>query len=101
MPRKGTLVSWLALIAGIGLPAGITALLGVAARGNRCTLLEHKQGVRALVWLNVWTAISFVAFFLGVGVHSAAVVFTLEASFAPLAVTTWAGFRLYRGAETG
>jgi drug/metabolite transporter (DMT)-like permease len=25
------------------------------------------------------------------------VVFTLEASFAPLAVTTWAGFRMYRG----
>ncbi|MDT5277217.1 MAG: hypothetical protein QOG95_4149 [Mycobacterium sp.] len=121
MPRKGPLVAWLALIAGIGLQAVVTALLGlsftaadsllmlalaaavctligaVAARGNRCTLLEHKQGVRALVWLNVWTAISFVAFFLGVGIHSAAVVFTLEASFAPLVVTAWAVVRVHRG----
>jgi drug/metabolite transporter (DMT)-like permease len=47
----------------------------------------------------VWTAISFVAFFLGVGVHSAAVVFTLEASFAPLAVTAWAVIRAHRGDE--
>jgi hypothetical protein len=116
-------VAWLALIAGVSLQAVITALLGlsftaadsllmlalaaaactllgsVAARGSRCTLLEHKQGVRALVWLNVWTAISFVAFFLGVGVRSAAVVFTLEASFAPLAVTAWAVFRVHRGDE--
>jgi drug/metabolite transporter (DMT)-like permease len=114
-------VAWLALIAGISLQAVITALLGLsftaadsllmlalaaaactligaaAARNNRCTMLEHKQGVRALVWLNVWTAISFVAFFLGVGVHSAAVVFTLEASFAPLAVTAWAVFCVHRG----
>jgi drug/metabolite transporter (DMT)-like permease len=120
MSRKETLMAWLALIAGIGLQAVTTALLGfsftaadsllmlalaaaactllgaVVARGDRCALLEHKQGVRALIWLNVWTAISFVAFFLGVAVHSATVVFTLEASFAPLAVTTWAVFRARR-----
>jgi drug/metabolite transporter (DMT)-like permease len=84
----------------LALAATACALLGsVAARGGRCTLLEHKQGVRALIWLNVWTAISFIAFFLGVGVKSAAVVFTLEASFAPLAVTAWTVFRVHRGDE--
>src|ERR1700761_5683386 len=123
MSRKGTLVALVDFFFALSLQAVITALLGlsfsaadsllmlalaaaactligsVAARGNCRTLLEHKQGVRALIWLNVWTAISFVAFFLGVAVHSATVVFTLEASFAPLAVTTWAVFRARRNGD--
>lgn len=114
-------MAWLALIVGIGSQAVITALLGlsltaadsllmlalaaaactllgaVATRRNRCASTGHAPGVRVLVWLNVWTAVSFVAFFLGVAVHSAAVVFTLEASFAPLAVTAWTAFRAHCG----
>jgi drug/metabolite transporter (DMT)-like permease len=116
---------WLALLAGVGLQAIVSALLGLAftaadsllmlalaaaacallgasaIRGNRRSAVGHKPGVRALVWLNLWTAISFVAFFLGVAVHSASVVFTLESSFAPLAVTAWTVFRPDRGDGQG
>jgi hypothetical protein len=114
-------MAWLALLAGIGLQSVVTALLGlsmtptdsllmlalaavactllgaVAAVVNRDATVARKPGVRALVWLNIWTAISFVAFFLGMGIHSAGVVFTLEASFAPLAVVAWNLFRVHRG----
>jgi hypothetical protein len=105
--RADTLVPWLAMVAGVSLQAVITALLGlsltaadslqmlgfaaaactllgtVAARGNR-RISVGRAGVRQLVWLNVWTAVSFMAFFLGVAADSAGVVFALEASFAPL-----------------
>ncbi|OIN81793.1 hypothetical protein K3U93_03285 [Mycobacterium malmoense] len=116
-------MAWLALVAGIGLQAVITALLGLslnaassllllAFAAAACTLFGavtrrgmcrpspgHAPDVRPLVWLNVWTAVSFIAFFLGVAVHSAAVVFTLEASFAPLGVTAWTAFRPNRAGD--
>jgi hypothetical protein len=112
---------WLALLAGIALQAVITALLGlslnaadsllllavaavactllgaVVARGNRTASIGGAPSMRALVLLNLWTAVSFVAFFLGVAIYSAAVVFTLEATFAPLAVTAWSALRAHRG----
>jgi drug/metabolite transporter (DMT)-like permease len=114
-------MAWLALLASVGLQAVITALLGlsltaadsllllalaagasmllgaVPGRRQRGTSVVHAPGARTLLWLNLWTAISFIAFFLGVAVHSAAVVFTLEASFAPLAVTAWSVYRTRRG----
>lgn len=114
-------MAWLAVLAGTGLQSVVTALLGlsmtptdsllmlalaavactllgaVAALVNRDAKAAHKPAVRALVWLNIWTAVSFVAFFLGMGIHSAGVVFTLEASFAPLAVVAWNLFRVHRG----
>lgn len=43
----------------------------------------------ALVRLNVWSAICFGAFFLGIVVHEAPIVFALEVGFAPLAATVW------------
>lgn len=43
----------------------------------------------ALISLNVWTAVSFISFFAGVAVYSAAVVFTLEAACAPLGLLVW------------
>jgi hypothetical protein len=111
----------LALVASIALQAVITALLGLsltpadsllllviaatactllgalAGRGNRTTSVARAPDRRTLVWLNVWTAVSFVAFYLGVAVHSAAVVFTLEASFAPLTVVACSAVRAHRG----
>ncbi|ETW24128.1 hypothetical protein [Mycobacterium gastri] len=121
---------WLALIAGNGLHAVITALLGLsmitpadsllilAIAAAACTLFgglasrvtgrnREASGAgtgvaatRTLGWLNLWTAVTFVAFFLGVAVYGAAVVFTLGASLAPLAVTAWSGLRAGRGAAT-
>jgi drug/metabolite transporter (DMT)-like permease len=114
-------VAWLALVAGIALQAVVTALMGlsltaadsllmlvfaavactllgaVAARRNRRVSVGRIPGLRQLVWLNMWTAVSFVAFFLGVAVDGAAVVFTLEATFAPLGVTAWTAFFVHRG----
>lgn len=116
---------WLALIAGNGLHAVITALLGLSMINPADSLLilaiaaaasavlgalgvrrsassaisdaaPGLAGNRALWWLNVWTAVTFLAFFLGVAVYGAVVVFTLGASIAPLAVTTWAGFQAKR-----
>ncbi len=52
-----------------------------------------------LISLNAWTAVSFISFFLGVAVHSAAVVFVLEASCAPLALIVWTALRA-QGDET-
>jgi hypothetical protein len=117
-------MAWLALIAGNGLQSVVTALLGlsltaadsllllalvaaactllgaVATRRNHSTVsFADTSAVRQLVWLNIWTAVSFVAFFLGVAAHSASVVFTLEASFAPLGVIAWTAFRVHRGGE--
>lgn len=105
---------WLALLAGNGLHAVITALLGLsmitvadsllilAIAAAACTLLGAVAARRDLAvsaagarikctfgWLNLWTAVTFLAFFLGVAVYSAVVVFTLAASFAPLTVTAW------------
>lgn len=114
---------WAALIAGNGLHAVITALLGLsminpadsllilaiaaaactllgalAVRGNAASAAATVGSVtRTLGWLNLWTAVTFIAFFLGVAVYGAVVVFTLGASLAPLAVTAWSGFRASRG----
>jgi drug/metabolite transporter (DMT)-like permease len=110
---------WLALIMGNGLHAVITALLGlsminvadsllilaiaaagstvlgaVAARRNPAT---RMPATRSFAWLNLWTAVTFVSFFLGLAVYSAVVVFTLGASFAPLAVTAWSARQARRG----
>jgi drug/metabolite transporter (DMT)-like permease len=119
--RHGEVMAWLTLVAGIVLQAVITALLGlsltptdsllvlaiaaaacvlsgaVAGRRHRPELLRRPSAMRALVGLNVWTAVMFVAFFLGVAIYGAPVVFTLEASFAPLAVTAWSALRAHRG----
>jgi hypothetical protein len=109
---------WLALLAGNGLHAVITALLGLsmitaadsllilaiaatasmalgalAARRNSAAC---APAVRTLAWLNLWTAVTFVAFFLGLAVYDAVVVLTLGASFAPLAVTAWSGLAAAR-----
>jgi drug/metabolite transporter (DMT)-like permease len=113
---------WLALLTGNGLHAVITALLGlsmitaadsllilaiaaaasgvlgaVAARRYPSAARAGAPTVRALGWLNLWTAVTFVAFFLGVAVYSAVVVFTLGASCAPLAVTAWSAHRARHG----
>jgi drug/metabolite transporter (DMT)-like permease len=112
---------WLALIAGNGLHAVITALLGlsminvadsllilaIAAAGSTVlgAVAAHRNpadsarvpATRSLAWLNLWTAVTFVAFFLGLAVYSAVVVFTLGASFAPLAVTAWSAHEARRG----
>ncbi len=110
---------WLALLAGNGLHAVITSLLGLsmitasdslailAIAAAASTVLggavaaRRKSAAcppdpRALAWLNLWTAVTFVSFFLGVAVYGAVVVFTLGASFAPLAVTTWSGLQALR-----
>lgn len=118
--RAAELVASLALVAGVGMQAVITALLGlsltaadsllmlafaagactvlgaVAAHRKRRVSVGHAVRLRELVWLNIWTAVSFVAFFLGVAADSASVVFTLEASFAPLGVTAWTVLRVRR-----
>src|ERR1700721_82904 len=106
------LMPWLALLVGNCLHAVITSLLGLstitasdslailAIAAGSCTLLggaaaggrnsaARLPDPQALIWLNLWTAVTFVAFFLGVAVYGAVVVFTLGASFAPLAVTAW------------
>jgi hypothetical protein len=114
---------WLALLAGNGLHAVITALLGLsmitaadgllilAIAAAACTVLGAVAARRDISgstagahskhtfgWLNLWTAVTFVAFFLGVAVYSAVVVFTLAASIAPLAVTAWSARQARRGA---
>ncbi|BBX98663.1 hypothetical protein [Mycobacterium lacus] len=117
---------WVALIVGNGLHAVITALLGlsmitpadsllilaiaaaacallgaVATRRNAASVAGTGVSVTGtLGWLNLWTAVTFVAFFLGVAVYGAVVVFTLGASLAPLAVTAWSGFQASRGDAT-
>lgn len=56
----------------------------------------RAPAARSLAWLNLWTAVTFVAFFLGVAIYGAVVVFTLGASFAPVAVTAWSGVQAGR-----
>ena len=46
--------------------------------------------------MNLWTAVTFISFLLGVAVYGAVVVLTLGASFAPLAVTVWSGLEAGR-----
>ncbi|MCV7028138.1 hypothetical protein [Mycobacterium sherrisii] len=112
---------WLALLTGNGLHAVITALLGLsmitvadslvilAIAAAACAVLgavATRRGLsdssttgstrRSFGWLNLWTALTFVAFFCGVAVYSAVVVFTLAASVAPLAVTAWSALRARR-----
>lgn len=112
---------WLALITGNGLHAVITALLGLsmitvadslvilAIAAAACAVLGAvvtRRGFsvspvpgssrRSFGWLNLWTALTFVAFFCGVAVYSAVVVFTLAASVAPLAVTAWSALQARR-----
>jgi drug/metabolite transporter (DMT)-like permease len=106
---------WLALLIGNGLHAVITSLLGLsmitasdslailAIAAGACTVLggaaagrnpaARLPDPRALAGLNLWTAVTFVAFFLGVSVYGAVVVFTLGASIAPLAVTAWSALQ--------
>ncbi len=117
------MLPWLAMVANIGLQTVITALLGLsltpadsllllalaaaasmifgagAARGRGRVERGNVSDVRRLAWLNVWTAVAFIAFFLGVAVHSAGVVFTLEATFAPLGVTAWTALRAFHGGD--
>jgi len=110
---------WLALLAGNCLHAVITALLGLSMITAADSLLilaiaaaastvlgalvarrnpaPRIPAARSLGWLNLWTAVTFVSFFLGVAVYSAVVVFTLGACFAPLAVTAWSGLQARRG----
>jgi drug/metabolite transporter (DMT)-like permease len=71
----------------LAIAAGACTVLGGAAAGRNSA--ERLPDPRALVWLNLWTAVTFLAFFLGVAVYGAVVVFTLGASVAPLAVTVW------------
>jgi hypothetical protein len=123
----GYLMPWLALLAGNGLHAVITALLGlsvitaadsllilaiaaaastvvgaVAARRSSAPGPRAPAAARTLAWLNLWTAVTFTAFFLGVALYGAVVVFTLGASFAPLAVTAWSSLQARRNqASTG
>lgn len=114
---------WLALLVGNGLHAVITSLLGLsmitasdslailAIAAGACTVLggaaarrnpaARLPDPRALAWLNLWTAVTFVAFFLGVAVYGAVVVFTLGASFAPLAVTAWSGLQARSNPASG
>jgi hypothetical protein len=116
---------WLALLAGNGLHAVITALLGLsvitaadsllilaiaaaastvvgAVAARRSSVPGQRAPARTLAWLNLWTAVTFTAFFLGVALYGAVVVFTLGASFAPLAVTAWSGLQARRNqASTG
>jgi hypothetical protein len=112
---------WFALIAGNGLHAVITALLGlsvinvadsllilaiaaaastvlgaVAVRRNPSGSAARLPATRSFAWLNLWTAVTFVAFFVGLAVYSAVVVFTLGASVAPLAVTAWSALQARR-----
>ena len=111
--RQSDPMPWVALLAGNGLHAVITALLGLSMITASDSLLilaiaaaastalgavaawrspaARVPARRGLAWLNLWTAITFVAFFLGVAVYGAVVVFTLGAAFAPLAVTAWSG----------
>lgn len=108
-----------ALAAGVGLQAVITAALGlsltegdsllmlvIAALACMLAGIATRRGdndgrawrgptIALLTSLNVWTAVSFISFFLGVAVHSAAVVFTLEASFAPLGLIVWTAIRTH------
>jgi hypothetical protein len=109
---------WLALLAGNAMHAVITALLGLsiitpadsllilaiaAAASTVLGALAARRNpggcapsVRTLAWLNLWTAVTFVAFFLGLAVYGAVVVFTLGTSFAPLAVTASGGLQAAR-----
>lgn len=114
MERVTDVTARLALAASVGLQAVVTASLGIslnaadsllmvlvaaaapmvcgllAKRGDRGGYAWRGTTMAPLISLNVWTAVSFISFFLGVAVHSAAVVFTLEASFAPLGLIVWA-----------
>lgn len=78
--------------------AAASAVLGaVAARKYPSAAPPGAPVARTLGWLNVWTAVTFVALLLGVAVYSAVVVFTLGASFAPLAITAWSAVEARRG----
>jgi drug/metabolite transporter (DMT)-like permease len=113
---------WLALLAGNAMHAVITALLGLSiitpadsllilaiaaaastvlgAWAARWNPAGRAPAVRTMAWLNLWTAVTFIAFFLGLAVYGAVVVFTLGASFAPLAVTAWSGLQAARNQGT-
>lgn len=116
-------MAWLALAAGVGLQAIVTALMGISLTAADSLLLlvfaamgatvsgrllgrRHRQAAPAasspsrssVVKLNLWTAVMFLAFFLGVSTHGAAVMFTLEASLAPLAVLMWTANQSRRNA---
>jgi drug/metabolite transporter (DMT)-like permease len=117
MERVTEVTARLALAASVGLQAVITALLGISlnaadsllmvlfaaaasmlcgvptTRGIDSGRARREPTTAPLISLNVWTAVSFISFFLGVAVHSAAVVFTLEASFAPLGLIVWTALR--------
>lgn len=103
-------MAWIALLAGILLQAVVTSLLGLSmTRGDSLVLVAMAAGMcmlcgwfkrpgstplvaprtRSLVWMNVWTAIMFIAFFLGVSLHGAPVVFAIESSFVPFMVVAW------------
>jgi hypothetical protein len=121
MERVADVTARLTLAASVVLQAVITASLGLSLNeadsllmlvvaASACMLcgalvLRGDDGGRTwggattapLISLNFWTAVSFISFFLGVAIHSAAVVFTLEASCAPLGLIVWAALRA-RGA---
>ncbi|WP_232021964.1 hypothetical protein [Mycobacterium basiliense] len=85
----------------LAIAAAASALLGAAtARRNHSVSPTCPSTVRNLGWLNLWTAVTFTAFFLGVAVYDAAVVFTLGASFAPVAVTAWSSIRAQHGHDS-
>jgi drug/metabolite transporter (DMT)-like permease len=121
MERVADMTARSALAASVGLQAVITAFLGwtlneadsllilvfaasacmlcgaLTARGDNGGRAWRGPTIAPLISLNVWTAVSFISFFLGVAIHSAAVVFTLEASFAPLGLIVWTALRAQRG----
>ncbi|WP_445166066.1 hypothetical protein ACTXG7_19595 [Mycolicibacterium sp. Dal123E01] len=107
------MTAWFALALGIAMQAVITALLGLSLTPADslmllmlaaliCTVSGRLFGPQTdnagetadlpnsvVLRLNLWTAVMFVAFFLGVATHGAPVVFTLEATLAPIAVLAW------------
>lgn len=115
------MIAALILTSGVAFQAIVTAVLGlsmnvadslllVAVAAFGCVLAAvatrtthpgaagtTKATLRLLAWLNVWTAAAYLTFFVGLGIKSASVVFMLEATSAPLAVTAWSAIesRLY------
>jgi drug/metabolite transporter (DMT)-like permease len=120
MERVADMTARWALAASVLLQAAITAALGWSLNEADSLLIlvfaaltcmvcgaltsRPKDGGRVwrrpttarLISLNVWTAVSFISFFIGVAVHSAAVVLTLEASAAPLALIVWTALGTHR-----
>jgi drug/metabolite transporter (DMT)-like permease len=125
MERIADMTARSALAASVGLQAVITAALGLSLneadsllmlvfaalacmlcgaltrRGDDGGRAWREPTIAPLISLNVWTAVSFISFFLGVSVHSAAVVFTLEASFAPLGLIVWTALHVQSVARPG